>query len=201
MAFAIRNAPKLSYRALARFGSTLRSSDICFALRSIVSNSASALPPGIVSPKSPKVRLLSEKLSRFCVSASPLLQRDNALLTATAAVATMGDAKSFRSGREFAAWLGLVPGQTGRREGSIVRHKQTGDTYLRTLLIHGSRSVLFHSKQPSQWIEQLKKRRPLNIVMVALANKMARMIWAILAHDKPYRKDHATVKPVEYHLR
>lgn len=124
------------------------------------------------------------------------------LLTATAAVATMGDAKSFRSGREFAAWLGLVPGQTGSGgKVQLLGISKRGDTYLRTLLIHGSRSVLFHSKQLSQWIEQLKKRRPLNIVMVALANKMARMIWAILAHDKPYRKDYATVKPVEYHLR
>jgi transposase len=124
------------------------------------------------------------------------------LLTATAAVATMGDAKSFRSGREFAAWLGLVPWQTGSGgKVQLLGISKRGDTYLRTLLIHGSRSVLFHSKQPTQWIEQLKKRRPLNIVMVALANKMARMIWAILAHDEPYRKDHATVKPVEYHLR
>jgi CheY-like chemotaxis protein len=64
--------------SLGRSGSTLHSSDICFALRFIVSNSANALPPGIVSPNPPKVRLLSEKLSQFCVSASHLFQRDNA---------------------------------------------------------------------------------------------------------------------------
>ncbi|GAC1430881.1 MAG: IS110-like element ISPa11 family transposase [Burkholderiaceae bacterium] len=73
------------------------------------------------------------------------------LLTATAAVATMGSASAFRSGREFAAWLGLVPGQTGT--GGKVRLlgiTKRGDTYLRTLLIHGARSVLVHAKEPSK---------------------------------------------------
>ncbi len=71
------------------------------------------------------------------------------LLTATAAVATMGDAKAFKSGREFAAWLGLVPEQTGT--GGRIRLlgiSKRGDTYLRTLLIHGARSVLTHAKEP-----------------------------------------------------
>jgi transposase len=118
------------------------------------------------------------------------------LLTATAAVATMGDPKSFRSGREFAAWLGLVPGQTGSGgKVQLLGISKRGDTYLRTLLIHGARSVLFHLKEPGEWIREMKKRRPPNVVTVALANKMARMIWAILAHDMPYRKDHVSVKP------
>ena len=67
------------------------------------------------------------------------------LLTATAAVATMGDAKAFKSGREFAAWLGLVPKQTGT-DGKVqlLGISRRGDTYVRTLLIHGARSVLFH---------------------------------------------------------
>ncbi|MDF3599737.1 IS110 family transposase, partial [Burkholderia cenocepacia] len=63
-----------------------------------------------------------------------------------------------------------------------------GDMYLRTLLIHGARSVLTHAKEPGEWIEQMKKRRPPNVVIVALANKMARTIWAVLAHDRPYQK-------------
>src|SRR5471030_2298370 len=103
------------------------------------------------------------------------------LLTATAAVATMGDAKAFKSGREFAAWLGLVPGQVGT--GGKVRLlgiSKRGDTYLRTLLIHGARAVLTHAKEPGPWFEQISKRRPPNVVIVALANKMARMIWALL---------------------
>ncbi|MGF6483079.1 hypothetical protein QFZ91_005306 [Paraburkholderia sp. JPY419] len=70
-----------------------------------------------------------------------------------------------------------------------------GDTYLRTLLIHGARSVLEHTKEPGEWIGQMKKRRPKNVVVVALANKMARTIWAVLAHDRPYRKDYISVKP------
>lgn len=93
------------------------------------------------------------------------------LLTATAAVAMMGDAKAFRSGREFAAWAGLVPKQTGSG-GKVNLHgiSKRGDTYLRTLLIHGARSVLTHAKEPSPWVEQIKKRRPWNVAIVALVN-------------------------------
>ncbi|TDY16722.1 transposase [Paraburkholderia sp. BL6665CI2N2] len=118
------------------------------------------------------------------------------VLTATAAVATMGDVKSFRSGREFAAWIGLVPKQTG--SGGKVTPlgiSRRGDTYLRTLLIHGARSVLNHAKVPGPWVEQSSKRRPQNVVTVALANKMARTIWAVLAHDRPYQKGHVSAKP------
>lgn len=118
------------------------------------------------------------------------------LLTATAAVATMGDAKAFKSGREFAAWLGLVPGQTGT--GGKIRLlgiSKRGDTYLRTLLIHGARAVLTHAKEPGAWVEQLGHRRPPNVVTVALANKMARTIWALLAHDRPYEKGYVSIKP------
>jgi transposase len=117
-------------------------------------------------------------------------------LSATAAVATMGDPGSFKSGREFAAWLGLVPGQTGTGgKIQLLGISKRGDTYLRTLLIHGARSVLSHAKQPGEWLDQLKKRRPPKIVTVALANKMARIIWAMLAHDRPYNKDHVSTKP------
>jgi transposase len=99
------------------------------------------------------------------------------LLTATAAVATMGDPKSFKSGREFAAWLGLVPGQTGSGgKVKLLGISKRGDTYLRTLLIHGARSVLYNAKNPGAWVEQIKKRRPPNVVIVALANKIARTI-------------------------
>ncbi|WP_321938808.1 IS110 family transposase [Paraburkholderia sp. J8-2] len=117
------------------------------------------------------------------------------LLTATAAVATMGDAKSFKSGREFAAWLGLVPAQTG--SGGRVRLlgiSKRGDTYLRTLLIHGARVVLGHAKEPGPWVEQINKRRPPNVVTVALANKMARTIWAMLAHSRKYEKGYMSMK-------
>jgi transposase len=118
------------------------------------------------------------------------------MLTATAAVSMMGDAKAFRSGREFAAWAGLVPKQTGSG-GKVNLHgiSKRGDAYLRTLLIHGARSVLTHAKVPGEWVEQIQKRRPKNVVIVALANKIARTIWAVLAYDRPYRKDYVSVKP------
>lgn len=111
------------------------------------------------------------------------------LLTATAAVATMGDAGAFQSGREFAAWLGLVPRQSGT--GGRVRLlgiSKRGDTYLRTLLIHGARAVLTNSKAPPEWAVNLAERRPRNVAVVALANKMARTIWALLAHDRVYQR-------------
>ena len=117
------------------------------------------------------------------------------LLTATAAVASMGDAKAFRSVREFAAWVGLVPRQTGTG-GKVLLHgiSKRGDKYLRKLLVNGAHSVLQHSKEPGAWISELKKRRPLNVVSVALANKTARMIWAVLAHGRPYQRSYVSTK-------
>jgi len=109
------------------------------------------------------------------------------VLGATAALATIGDAQVFRSGREFAAWLGLVPRQSGT--GGRVRLlgiSKRGDPYLRTVLIHGARAVMTHSKAPPEWARQVAERRPKNVAIVALANKMARTIWALLAHQREY---------------
>ena len=118
------------------------------------------------------------------------------LLTATAAIATMGDARAFKSGREFCAWLGLVPKQTGTggkvRLGGISKR---GDTYVRTLLIHGARSVLSHAKEPGPWLEQIKARRPANVVIVAQAAKMARAIWAVTAKEQSYQKGFQSTRP------
>lgn len=110
------------------------------------------------------------------------------LLTATAAIATMGDPKAFASGREFAAWLGLVPRQvgTGGRV-KLLGISKRGDTYLRTLLIHGARSVLMHSKEPPEWATNLARRRPVNVAVVAMANKTARTLWALLAYERTYQ--------------
>jgi len=117
-------------------------------------------------------------------------------LTATALVATMGDAGTFKSGREFAAFLGLVPRQSGT--GGKVRlgaMSKRGDPYLRTLLIHGARSVLCHIKVPTPWQKAIQARRPTNVAAVAVASKMARTAWAILAHGQAYRRDHVSVRP------
>lgn len=119
------------------------------------------------------------------------------LLTATAAIATMGEASAFKSGREFCAWLGLVPRQTGT--GGKVKLQgisKRGDAYLRTLLIHGARSVLSHTKQPGPWLEQIKSRRPTNVVCVAQAAKMARRIWAVTAKEHDYSQSYVSVRPL-----
>jgi transposase len=119
------------------------------------------------------------------------------LLTATAAIATMGQASAFKSGREFCAWLGLVPKQTGT--GGKVRLQgisKRGDTYLRTLLIHGARSVLAHAKEPGPWLEQIKQRRPSNVVIVAQAAKMARTIWSVTAKQQDYQRGFQSVRPL-----
>ena len=116
------------------------------------------------------------------------------LLTGTALVATLGDANAFKSGREFAAFVGIVPRQTGT--GGIVklgRISKRGDPYLRTLLIHGARAAVFSSKNKDPWIEALLKRRPANVVVVAVANKIARTAWAILAHGRPYERGYISV--------
>jgi transposase len=110
------------------------------------------------------------------------------LLTATATSAAMGCADAFSSGREFAAWLGLVPAHTGTGgKTRMLGISKRGDGYLRTLLIHGARSVILHSKRPSAWLQRVAQRRPANVVVVAMANKMARTIWALLKHDRPYQ--------------
>lgn len=114
------------------------------------------------------------------------------LLTATAAVATMGDARVFKSGREFAAFLGLVPRQSGTGgRVKLLGISKRGDVYLRTLLIHGARSAIQNQKEHAPWLTQLLLRRPRNAVVVALANKMARTIWALLAHDRTYDRNYA----------
>ena len=113
-------------------------------------------------------------------------------VTATALVASVGDAKVFRNGRQFAAWLGLTPRQhsTGgkQRLGAMTKH---GDVYLRTLLIHGARAVLritpSRSDAKSRWVESLRRRRPDNVAAVALAAKHARISWALLARAQDYR--------------
>jgi len=118
------------------------------------------------------------------------------MLTATALVATMGEAGSFRSGREFAAFVGLVPRQSGTGgQVKLLGISKRGDTYLRTLLIHGARTVMCKAKDKGAWSEALLQRRPVNVAIVAMANKMARTALAILAHDREYKKGHVSPVP------
>ena len=144
---------------------------------------------------------LLEKRLNLQLQEDPAMQRILQIpgvgpLTATAAIATMGQASAFKSGREFCAWLGLVPRQTGTggkvRLGGISKR---GDTYLRTLLVHGARSVLARVKAPSPWLQGLQQRRPTNVVIVAQAAKTARLIWALTAKEQDYQRGYQSVRP------
>lgn len=113
-------------------------------------------------------------------------------VTATAIVASIGNGRDFKNGRQFAAWLGLVPRQhsTGGKA-RLGRITKRGDTYLRTLLVHGARSEMTRTARKkdhkSQWIEELKSRKGWNKTAVALANKHARIVWSMLAHERSYQ--------------
>lgn len=109
-------------------------------------------------------------------------------ITASALVATIGDAREFNNGRQLAAWLGLVPKQhsSGGKQ-TLLGISKRGDTYLRTLLIHGARAVIRFAEnkaEPESWLRKLMARRNKNIAAVALANKNARIVWALLAKDR-----------------
>jgi transposase len=111
-------------------------------------------------------------------------------LGATALSASLGDGRAWRSGREFSASLGLVPAHSGSGGRTRVGHlSKRGDAYLRTLLIHGARSVIEHAKHKPQWLQDLLQRRPMNVAVAALANKMARTAWALVAHGREYQRD------------
>jgi transposase len=121
-------------------------------------------------------------------------------ITASALVATIGDAKNFDNGRQLAAWMGLVPAQSSSGgKTNLLGISKRGDTYLRTLLIHGARSALwaFQGKQDQStnpWLQKLLGRRHLNIAAVALANKNARIVWALLARGREYEAGYAPEK-------
>jgi transposase len=113
------------------------------------------------------------------------------LLSATALVAAIGDISVFKNGRELAAWLGLVPRQhsTGGKS-TLMGISKRGDCYLRTLLIHGGRTVVrvahLYTDKRNLWISELDQRRGKNISAVAVANKNARIAWALLTKKQCY---------------
>jgi transposase len=118
------------------------------------------------------------------------------LLTATALIAAIGDVTVFKNGRELAAWIGLVPKQhsTGGKP-TLMGISKRGDSYLRTLLVHGGRSVVRaahqHQDKRNRWINDIKQRRGENISTVAVANKNARIAWALLTRKENYQAKQA----------
>src|SRR6201997_4665925 len=114
------------------------------------------------------------------------------VLVSTATVAAIGNGSAFRRGHDFAAWVGVVPRQysTGGKQ-KLYGISKRGNVYLRRMLIHGARSVLFRVKYDTggfgQWVQRLAQRAPSNKVVVAIANKLARIAWAVLSSGQDYR--------------
>jgi transposase len=118
------------------------------------------------------------------------------VLGATALAASLGDGHGWKSGRVFAASLGLAPCHSGT--GGKVRiggASKRGDSYLRYLLINGARSIV-QLAHPPQWVAELLERRPFNVVVVALAHKMARQAWALVAHEREFDPKWVSVAPI-----
>jgi len=141
----------------------------------------------------------NEKLEAIC-QAHPVCQRLLTIpgigpLTATALVAAVSDATHFKNGRQFAAWLGLVPRQhsTGG-EPHLLGISKREEIYLRKLFVHGERATMrwigLENDRRSQWLRALLQRRGTNGAVVALANKNARIAWVLLATDQVYTPEH-----------
>ncbi|MDX8355517.1 IS110 family transposase [Cognatiyoonia sp. IB215182] len=112
-------------------------------------------------------------------------------VTASAIIASIGDGHQFRNGREFAAWLGLTPANksSGGKE-KLGRTTKMGDQYLRSLLVVGMTSLVrqtrSHPERASKWRTSLLERKPARLATVAMANKTARIVWAVLTRNAPY---------------
>ena len=124
-------------------------------------------------------------------------------ITASAMAASVGNARDFSNGRQLASWLGLVPKQHSTGGKSVLLGiSKRGDSYLRTLLIHGARSALLAEQRrldrgegpADTWLTGLLQRRNPNIAAVALANKNARIIWALLTQDRTYQPGYVSMK-------
>jgi transposase len=139
-----------------------------------------------------RVMTLEQKLEVVCAQSEEcqrlLTIPGVGLLTATALVAAIGDITVFKNGRELAAWLGLVPRQhsTGGKP-TLMGISKRGDSYLRTLLIHGGRTVVRvahkHQDKRNRWVGEVEQRRGKNISAVAVANKNVRIAWALLSKE------------------
>jgi transposase len=121
-------------------------------------------------------------------------------VTASAVVATVGDFKQFKNGAQFGAWIGLTPRQrSSGGKSNLGGITKRGDTYLRTLLIQGAKSAVMtaHRRQDklSQWVVALRERSGWQKAVVALANKNARILWAVMTRGDAFDPNHLSVKP------
>jgi len=150
-----------------------------------------------------RLRFIDERLRKYDLTILRLFRDDERCqrvaavegvgpVTATALVAAVGNATDFKSGRELAAYLGLVPRHRASGGRTVLLGiSKRGNRYLRTLLIHGARSALYrierHRGARASWAARLKLRRGANVAAVALANKNARVLWALLSRGQSYR--------------
>jgi len=148
-----------------------------------------------------QVEVLSGEIGSICDS-DPACQRLRQIpgvgpLVATAVVAAIGNGAAFHKGREFSAWLGLVPRQysTGGKP-KLLGISKRGNPYLRKMFIHGARAAVLRLKRErsliGRWMDGLEARAPRNVLIVAMANKLARIAWAVLVSGEPYRAATAT---------
>lgn len=149
-----------------------------------------------------RMKALDKQISQLATEpeAKRLQQLDGVgPLIATAILATVGVGKQYRKGRNMAAAIGLTPRQhsSGGKD-KLLGISKRGDSYLRYLLIHGARSVVVRSKgkddRLSRWINNLMVRRNINVVTVAVANKLARMAWVMLSKGVDYDPDYCSMK-------
>jgi len=166
-------------------------SQISISLRDILSNIALEL-----IDLEENIKKQTKILASIC-SQSPVCSKLRKIpgigpITATAIIAAAGDGAVFKNGRQFAAWIGLTPRQhsTGGKT-TLLGISKRGDSYLRKLLVHGARAVLYHSAnkkdKTSLWMQQVLIRRGKYKAMVALANKTARIVWVVLTTKEPYK--------------
>jgi transposase len=179
-------------------------------LSDILADEASALSPRmreLIGDMREEWQALDERITAFDDELVSVARNDEAArrlvsvpgigtITATALVAAVGDANAFERARDMAAWLGLVPRQatTGGKP-KLLGISKRGNRYLRKCLIHGARAVLpFLAERDTalgRWAKGLLARAHKNTVVVALANKLARIAWAVLAHGRPFDAAHA----------
>ncbi len=167
------------------------------------SNRLSALMRELLGEMAERLRMLDDRLRPYEERIERLCRQDERCqrlvkvegvgpLVATALVAAIGDARQFKNGRELSAWLGLVPRQHSSGQRTVLLGiSKRGDRYLRTLIIHGARAATRVTERKgdarSIWVSRLKLRAGPNVAAVALANKNARVMWALLARGDSYR--------------
>ena len=154
---------------------------------------------GILSDLYDELLALDERINKYTRQLKEFAKKDEdcqrlmtipgiGVITATILKAVAGDGRAFKNGRQFSAWLGLVPRQhsTGGRN-RLLGISKRGDSYIRTQLIQGAHNLV--RRAASRWLAELKIRRGYNRACVAQANKTARIAWAVLAKKEVYRQE------------